>query len=314
MNRLSKIFVAGHNGLLGAALLRVFKANGYMNLLVSNKKALDLTDKHKVDKFFLQEKPEYVLLAAGLTGGIMANKTFPADFLRINSSIQNNIFQAAHDYQVQNLVFYGSSCMYPKDAPQPMAENCLLSGPIEQTSEAYAIAKISGIISCRSYNSQYLNKRYIALVPNSMYGPNDHFDPERSHVVSALLRKIHDAKKQGLAELTLWGSGRPRREFVYVDDVAQATLFMLQNADQLENTHYNIGTGIDHSIKELAELIAQTVGYTGKFNWDTSKPDGTYQKLLDCCRIKSLGWQPQRTFEQGIKETYDWFLQNEQGK
>jgi GDP-L-fucose synthase len=244
----SKIYVAGHAGLLGAALTKKLKAESYSNIIIKTRSELDLTNQATVNKFFKSEQPEYVFMAAGLTGGIVANKTYPATFLHTNISMQDNVFEAANKYGVKHLVFYGSSCVYPKNSPQPMKEEYLLTGEIEDTSEAYAAAKIVGIIACRSYNRQFNTKRFIALLPNSMYGPYDNFDPENSHVLAALMRKFHDAKTNGERTVVLWGSGNPRREFVFSEDAADAYVFAVMNAGMLQNTHYNIGTCIDYSI------------------------------------------------------------------
>lgn len=304
----SKIYVAGHTGLLGTALLKKLMKGGYSNIITRTHAELDLTSQAAVDEFFKNEQPEYVFMAAGLTGGIVANKTYPATFLHTNISMQDNVFEAAHKYNVKHLIFYGSSCVYPKNAPQPMKEEYLLTGAIEETSEAYAVAKIAGIIACRSYNRQYKTNRFIALAPNSMYGPNDNFDLENSHVLSALLRRLHDAKKaENKDKVELWGSGSPRREFVFSEDVADASIFAMENAGKLENTHYNVGSGTDCSIKELAGLIAEVVGFEGQIEWDTSRPDGVLRKLLDSSMFKSLGWEPRVRLEEGLHRTFDWF-------
>ncbi len=306
----SKIYVAGHAGLLGAALRKKLKADDYSNIITKTRSELDLTNQAAVDEFFRSEQPEYVFMAAGLTGGIVANKTYPATFLHTNISMQDNVFEAANKYGVKHLVFYGSSCVYPKNSLQPMKEDYLLTGDIEETSEAYAAAKIAGIIACRSYNRQFNTKRFIALLPNSMYGPNDNFDAEKSHVLAALMRKFHDAKVNKQDKAVLWGSGNPRREFIFSEDVADASIFAMKNAERLENTHYNIGTGVDYSIKELAGIIAGIVGFDGKVKWDTAKPDGTQRKLLDSSRFSSLGWNPSISLEDGLTLTYKWFIEN----
>lgn len=309
-NQSDKIFVAGHKGLLGSALLRTLRNEGYANLVVSEKNQLDLTDFNAVDDFFKTQRPDIVFLAAGKAGGIIANKTFPADFLKINTAIQLAVFEAAHKYDVRHVVFYGSSCTYPKLCPQPMKETDWLSGPIEETSMGYAAAKISGIVACRSYNSQYRYNKFICLIPNSMYGPEDNFDLENSHVLSALLRRFHEAKLHALPEVVLWGSGSPKREFVHADDVAKASLFAVHNADKLENSHYNVGSGEDISIKELAEKIAEIVGYEGKLVWDRSKPDGAPRKLLDAGLFLSLGWQKEMPFDEGLHSAYQWLKEH----
>ena len=306
----SKIYVAGHAGLLGAVLTKKLKAESYSNIITKTRSELDLTNQAAVNKFFKSEQPEYVFMAAGLTGGIVANKTYPATFLHTNISMQDNVFEAANKYGVKHLVFYGSSCVYPKNSKQPMKEEYLLTGDIENTSEAYAAAKIAGIIACRSYNRQFNTKRFIALLPNSMYGPNDNFDAENSHVLAALMRKFHNAKVNKQDKVVLWGSGNPRREFIFSDDVADASVFAMQNADRLQNSHYNIGTGIDYSIKELAGMIAGIIGYEGKIQWDTGKPDGAPRKLLDSTRFINLGWKHQTSLKEGLTKTYEWFLKN----
>lgn len=304
MKKSSKIYIAGHKGLLGSSLLGLLKHGGYENLLTASRDELDLTDQQAVERFFAEERPEYVFLAAGVTGGIMANKTYPARFLSVNLAIQNNVFEAAQKYNVKNLVFFGSSCMYPKDSPQPMKEEYLFGGPIEETSQAYATAKLAGVIACRAYNSQYKTNRFIALVPNSLFGPNDNFDPDNSHVLSSLIRKLHDAKQEGRSSVTLWGSGKPQREFVFVEDAAQASIFAVDHADRLANRHYNIGNGRDYSISELANNVAEVVGFKGKILWDESKPDGATRKLLDSSSFISLGWRPQTMLIEGLKITY----------
>lgn len=310
MNKSSKIYVAGHTGLLGTALLKKLKENGFNNIITISYQDLDLTNNLKVDTFFKQNKPEYIFLAAGITGGIIANKTYPAKFLHINISIQDNLFQAAQAHKVKHLVFYGSSCVYPKNSPQPIKEAYLLTGEIEETSEAYAAAKIAGIMGCKAYNNEFKTDRFIALIPNSMYGYNDNFDKNSSHVIAALITKIHEAKIKNKKELFLWGSGAPKREFLFSEDVADASLFVMANSKKLRNRHYNIGTGFDYSIKELAYIIKSIVKYEGEIFWDTSKPDGTLRKLLDSSELNKLGWKPSVTLETGLRLTYDWYLGN----
>lgn len=310
----SKIYIAGHTGLLGSALLKRLRALDYANIITRNRAGLDLTNQTAVDEFFKREQPEYVFIAAGLTGGIVANKTYPATFLHTNIAMQDNVFEAIHKYDVKRIVFYGSSCVYPKDCIQPMKEEHLLTGKIEEISEAYAIAKTAGIIACKAYNNQFGQNKYIALVPNTMYGPNDNFDVESSHVLPALIRKFHDAKLNGKDRVTLWGSGSPRREFIFSDDVADASIFAMINADRLDNSHYNVGVGIDFSIKELAAIVVKAVGYDGEIVWDTTKPDGAPKKLLDSSKFASLGWKPSVSIEDGLKITYEWFLNNQKNK
>ncbi len=310
MHKNAKIFVSGHTGLLGSALVKKLKSEGFCNIITKSHKELDLTDQSAADGFFHEERPEYVFLAAGLVGGIMANKTNPATFLHTNIAIQDNVFEAATKTGVKHLVFYGSSCMYPKNCPQPIKEEYLMTGEIEDTSEGYAIAKTAGILACKTYNNQYKNNRFIALIPNSMYGPNDHFDLENSHVLSALIRKFHDAKTNGEKKVTLWGSGTPKREFVFHEDVAAASIFAMKNADTLRNMHYNIGSGVDYSIKELAQMISEIVGFKGDIEWDLTKPDGTPRKLLDSSKFLHLGWRPVTDIKTGIKTTYEWYVSN----
>jgi GDP-L-fucose synthase len=307
----SKIYIAGHTGLLGSAILKRLESESYHNVVTKSHAELDLTDQKPVDAFFDKERPEYVFLCAGLTGGIIANQTYPVDFLHTNVAIQDNVFQAAQRYEVKHLIFYGSSCMYPKNCLQPIKEEYLFTGEIESTSEAYAIAKTAGIIACRSYNAQFKANRFIALIPNSMYGPNDNFDLENSHVLSALVRRFHEAKTNGQEKIVLWGSGSPRREFVFCEDIADASIFAVLNSDKLDSAqHYNVGTGIDYSIKELAGYIANIVGFKGKIEWDRSKPDGTPQKLLDSSRFLKFGWDSSTALEEGLKTTYQWFINN----
>lgn len=306
----SRIYVAGHTGLLGTALLKRLRAEGYIDILTKSHSELDLTDRAAVDIFFKSEQPEYIFLAAGLTGGILANKTYPATFLHTNIAMQDNLFEAANKYDVKHIIFYGSSCVYPKNAPQPIKEEYLLTGEIEETSEGYAAAKIAGIISCKAYNNQYKTNRFIALIPNSMYGPNDNFEPENGHVLSALIRRFYEAKTEEKGRIVLWGSGNPRREFVFSEDVADASIFAMQNADKLQNMHYNVGTGIDNTIKELAEIVSQIVGYNGRIEWDVAKPDGAPRKLLDSSNFVDIGWRPSIDLEDGLRITYEWFLEN----
>lgn len=307
----SKIYIAGHKGLLGTALIKRLKSDGYQNIITKIHSEIDLTNQESVDEFFKREQPAYVFLCAGLTGGIIANKTYPATFLHTNVAIQDNVFQAAQKYGVKHLIFYGSSCIYPKNCSQPIKEEYLLTGEMEKTSEAYAIAKIAGIVACKAYNSQLKTHRFIALIPNSMYGPGDNFEPDKSHVLSALIRKFYDAKTDGKDRITLWGSGNPRREFIFSEDVADASVFAMNNAERLQNIHYNLGTGIDYSIKEISGIISKIVGFEGEVEWDTTKPDGTPRKLLESKKFNQLGWRSQTALEEGLLKTYNWFLENE---
>lgn len=308
INKNSKIYVAGHTGLIGSAFVRKFQVKGYNNLVFRSHAELDLTSMNEVTQFFLQERPECVVLAAGKVGGIIENRTFPADFIATNLAIQSNVMQAAHSHDVRKLIFFGSSCMYPRQCPQPMAESALFSGIPEQTSMAYAVAKMAGIQMCLAYNQQYGVKRFIPVIPNSAYGPNDNFNPESGHVLSALIRRFHEAKKLGSTEVVLWGSGSPRREFIHADDLADACIQLLSaNLDDLEMP-LNLGSGSDISIKELAEVVSAVVGYEGRLIWDESKPDGAPRKLLDSERIKRFGWTPKVDFVRGLQDTYEWYL------
>lgn len=306
----SNIYVAGHTGLLGSAIVKKLKENGYKNIITKTHKELELTDKLAVNHFFSENKIEYIFLCAGKVGGIIGNKTNPALYLHQNLIIQDTIFEMAVKYNVKNVVFYGSSCTYPKICPQPIKEEYWLTGAIEETSMGYAAAKIAGIIACKSYNIQYNTNRFICVIPNSMYGPNDNFDLENSHVFSALIRKFHEAKQRDDKSITLWGSGTPKREFIFSEDVADASIFLVKNSNNLENNFYNLGTGIDYSIKELAKNIAKIVEFDGEILWDTTKPDGTPRKLLDSSRFLSLGWKPKINFEEGLKITYNWYKDN----
>lgn len=307
MYKNAKIYVAGHTGLLGSALVRCLESSGFRNILTRTREELDLTMQEPVERFFREERPDYVFLCAGLTGGILANKTYPADFLHTNIAIQDNVFQAAQRWDVERLIFYGSSCVYPKDCPQPIKEEYLCAGEIEETSAAYSAAKTAGIIACRSYNSQFNNHRFVALIPNSMYGPNDNFNLESAHVLSALLRRFHEAKVTGKTRVVLWGSGRPQREFIFSQDVSEASIFAMKNAEKLKNVHYNIGTGMDYSIKKLAEIVSRTVGFEGEIDWDRTKPDGAPKKLLDSSKFMKLGWAPSTALEDGLRVTYQWY-------
>ena len=298
------IFIAGHRGLVGSAIHRKLSAEGFRRLLTRTRAELDLTNRPAVDEFFVREKPAVVVMAAARVGGIKANNDEPVEFLLENLQIQNNIIHAAHENGVRKLLFLGSSCIYPKLAPQPIPESALLGGPLEPTNEAYAIAKIAGIKLCQAYAREY-GAIFISAMPTNLYGPNDNFDLEKSHVLAALLRKAHEAKESGASQIVAWGSGEPRREFLHVDDLASACLFLLQNYDSPEII--NIGTGTDLTIRELAALICEVVGFNGELTWDRSQPDGTPRKLLDISKISSLGWQPKIPLREGIVRTYDWF-------
>jgi GDP-L-fucose synthase len=301
-----RIFIAGHRGLAGSAIQRRLKAAGYANLQVRTHQELDLTDQRAVNNFFADEKPQYVIVAAAKVGGILANNTYRADFIRDNLAIALNVIDAAHHHKVSKLLFLSSSCVYPKLAPQPMREEHLLTGPLEPTNEPYAIAKIAGMKLCESYQRQY-GSNFFSVLPTNLYGPNDNFDLETSHVLPALIRKFHDAKVSSADHVTLWGSGQPRREFMHVDDLADACLFLMENYEKAGPL--NIGVGEDLTIAELAALISEVVGFQGEIRYDASKPDGTPRKLLDVSRINALGWTAQTPLRTGIAATYEWFLQ-----
>ena len=307
MDKTEKIFVAGHGGLVGSALMRRLEQEGFYNLPKRDRSQLDLSDERAVQNFFEKEKPGVVMFAAAKVGGIKANNDLPVEFLLDNLRIQNNIISAAHETGVRKLLFLGSSCIYPKFTPQPIPETALLSGPLEPTNEAYAIAKIAGIELCQAFSREY-GANFISAMPTNLYGPNDNFDLATSHVLPALLRKAHEAKTQEARELLVWGSGKPRREFLHVDDLASACLFLLEHYDSPEII--NVGCGEDISIRELAELICDVVGFDGALVWDATKPDGTPQKLLDVTKLRKLGWQPTIPLRDGIAQTYDWFLKN----
>ena len=307
MDKSDKIFVAGHRGMVGSALVRRLEAEGFKNLLTRDRSRLDLTDESAVAKFFADKKPHIVIGAAAKVGGIKANNDYPVEFLVENLRIQNNIIRSAYDNGVRKLLFLGSSCIYPKFAPQPISESALLTGPLEQTNEAYAIAKIAGIKLCQAFSREY-RANFISAMPTNLYGPNDNFDLERSHVLAALLRKAHEAKTRNDRNLVVWGSGKPRREFLHVDDLASACLLLLEKYDSPEII--NVGCGEDISIRELAELICDVVGFDGELAWDTTKPDGTPRKLLDVSKIRAIGWKPAIALRDGIAQTYQWFLAN----
>ncbi len=304
MKQSEKIFVSGHRGLVGSALVRKLQAKGFTNLLLRGRSDLDLRDPGAVAEFFAAEKPDVVFMAAAKVGGIKANNDRPVEFLLENLQVQNNVIRAAYETGTRKLLFLGSSCIYPKLAPQPIPESALLSGPLEPTNRAYALAKIAGIELCQSYAREY-GANFISVMPTNLYGPNDNFDLETSHVLAALLRKAHEAKESGHGQMTVWGSGAPRREFLHVDDLAAACLFLLAQYDSPEII--NVGCGEDISIRELAELICDVVGFEGELTWDKTKPDGTPRKLLDISKIRSLGWSPTISLRDGIAQTYDWF-------
>jgi len=307
MNPESSIFVAGHRGLVGSAIVRRLLAGGFRNLVLRDRQALDLTRQSAVESFFSEARPQYVFFAAAKVGGILANDSYPAEFLQDNLVIQTNIIDAAYRSGARKLLFLGSSCIYPKHAPQPIPEDSLLTGPLEPTNEWYAIAKIAGLKMCQAYRRQY-GFNAISAMPTNLYGPGDNFSLRTSHVLPALLRKIHDAKERGLSEVEVWGTGKPRREFLHVDDLADACVFLMQNYDG--DGWINVGWGRDETIAELARTICRVVGFKGELRFDTSKPDGTPRKLLDTTRLTALGWSPRIELEAGIRSTYEWFLNN----
>ena len=305
MDKNSRIFVAGHRGMVGSALLRALQARGYWNLVTRTHAELDLTNQAAVDAFFEGEHIDAVLLAAARVGGILANATQPAQFAWDNLAIETNVIRAAYNAGVERLVFFGSSCIYPRECPQPIRETYLLTAPLEPTNEAYAIAKIAGLKLCESYNRQY-GTRYVSLMPTNLYGPNDNYDLKSSHVLPALIRKAHEAKLAGDPALTVWGSGTPRREFLHVDDLAAATRFILER--DVGDGLFNVGVGVDLSIRELAECVQRIVGFRGELVFDASKPDGTPRKLLDVSRLSQMGWRARIGLEEGIEETYRAFV------
>ncbi len=309
MNKSDKIYIAGHRGLVGSAIIRNLEKNGYTNLILRTSKELDLTNQADVNQFFKTEKPDYVFLAAAKVGGIHANDTYPADFIRVNLQIQTNVIDAAYRNNTKKLLFLGSSCIYPKLAPQPMKEEHLLTGELEPTNEWYAIAKIAGIKMCQAYKKQY-GFNAISLMPTNLYGPGDNFNLENSHVMPALIRKFHDAKEQNKESVEVWGTGTPKREFLHVDDMADATVFLMNNYDGEQ--FVNVGVGNDVSIKELAEIVKETVGFEGELKFDSSKPDGTPRKLLDVTKLNKAGWQAKIDLDKGVKTTYQWFLGNKE--
>ena len=303
----SSVYVAGHGGLIGSALVRTLQARGCTKIITRTRAELDLSDVVSVKKFFEGQHPDFVLLAAGRVGGIVANRDCPADFLAENLAVQSNVIGAAHRAGVKRLIFFASSCMYPREAPQPMAEAALFSGRPEETSMGYAVAKIAGTQLCLAYNQQFGGKRFVPVIPNSVYGPHDNFDPATGHVLAALIARFHAAKSSGAASVRLWGSGKPRREFLHADDLAQACWMLLEADLSAVDLPLNIGPGTDTSVRELASTIADTVGYGGKVEWDSAMPDGAPRKLLDSSRMKKLGWRAQVPLAEGVRKTYDWY-------
>jgi GDP-L-fucose synthase len=304
----AKLYVAGHRGLAGSAIVRALRRKGHQNFVQRTRAELDLTDQAAVEDFFGRERPEYVFLAAAKVGGIYANASYPAEFIRDNLAIQANVIHSAWKHGVKKLLFLGSSCIYPKHAPQPMPENCLLTGALEPTNEWYAIAKIAGIKMCQAYRRQY-GFNAISAMPTNLYGPGDNFHLENSHVMPALIRKFHDAKERSEREVVMWGTGTPRREFLHVDDLGDALVFLMENYS--EEDFVNVGIGNDVTIRELAELIREVVGFEGSIAQDLSKPDGTPRKLMDVSRLTALGWKARITLREGVKETYRWFIDNQ---
>ena len=311
-----KIYIAGHRGLVGSALMRNLQSRGYDNLLTRSHAELDLTDQSAVNAFFRAEKPDYVFLAAAKVGGIHANNSYPAEFIRDNLAIQTNVIHAAYENGVKRLLFLGSSCIYPRDCPQPMKEEYLLTGPLESTNRPYAVAKIAGIEMCWSYNRQY-GTRYLAVMPTNLYGPGDNYHPENSHVIPGLIRRFHEAKERGEERVTVWGTGTPRREFLYSEDMADACIYLMSLPDERYTVYLteesapliNIGSGEELTIRQLAEAVARTVGFDGILEFDPGKPDGTPRKLLDVSRLSSLGWKPGISLEQGLRRAYRDFLE-----
>jgi GDP-L-fucose synthase len=300
----SKIYIAGHRGLVGAAIHQKLKEKGYANIIGRTHKELDLERQAQVESFFQEQRPEYVFLGAAKVGGIWANNSFPGEFIYSNIMVQINVIHSAYRTGVKKLLFLGSSCIYPKQCPQPMKEEYLLTGQLEPTNEPYAVAKIAGIKTCQSYNRQY-GTNYISVMPTNLYGPNDNFDLETSHVIPALIRKFHEAKIKSNPSVILWGTGAPKREFLYVDDLADACIFLMNHYD--ESDIINIGCGEDISIAELALLVKDIVGYTGNIEYDIEKPDGTPRKLLDTSKLRGLGWKPKISLEEGIRKAYEWY-------
>ena len=300
----SRIYVAGHRGLVGSAIIRALKQKGFENLITRTHSELELMDSAAVRKFFEETKPEYVFLAAAKVGGIHANSTYPADFIRENLQVQTNVIHEAWSHKVEKLLFLGSSCIYPKLCPQPIKEEYLLTGELESTNDAYALAKIAGIKTCQSYNKQY-GTRFFSVMPTNLYGINDNFHPENSHVLPALIRKFHEAKLSNAESVNIWGNGTARREFLHTDDLAEALLFLMENYD--DSAIVNVGCGEDQTIRELAETIQKVVGFSGRLEFDTSFPNGTPQKILDISKINSLGWKPRIPLKEGLKQVYKWY-------
>lgn len=312
MEKNSKIFVAGHRGLVGSAIVRELERQGYTDILTRTHADLDLEDFHAVDQFFSAEKPQYVFLAAAKVGGILANSTYPAEFIYENLMIQNHVIHNSYKHGVDKLVFLGSSCIYPRLCPQPMKEEHLMTGPLEPTNSPYAVAKIAGIEMCWAYNRQY-GTQFIPVMPTNLYGPNDNFDLETSHVLPALIRRFHEAKESNADNVVVWGTGKPRREFLHVDDMANACVYLMNKGAysglDLKSILFNIGTGEDGTIRELTDMIKNIVDFKGEVIWDETKPDGTPQKLLDVSRLKAQGWEAKISLEAGLRKTYSWYVE-----
>lgn len=304
MDKNAKIYIAGHNGLVGSAIIRNLQKNGYSNLVFRSHAELDLHDPLAVEAFFEKERPEYVFNAAAKVGGIIANSTFPADFIYHNLAIQNSVIYTSYKFGVKKLIFLGSSCIYPKEVPQPMKEEYLLTGPLEPTNLAYAVAKIAGVTMCQSFNKQYGTK-FISIMPCNTYGPNDHYDPQMAHALPAFIRRFFEATTQNKSDVTLWGTGVPLREFIHVDDLASGAVFLMNNESEFDL--FNLGTGEEISIKDLAGLIKKTSGYKGNLLWDTGKPNGVMRKVMDMSRLYSMGWKPAISLEEGVKSAYEWY-------
>ena len=310
LDKNKKIYVAGHTGLIGSAFKRYFDSQKYNNIIYKKRSELDLTSQEDTFNFFQEYQPKVVILAAGKVGGIIQNRDFPLDFMSQNLLIQLNVFNSAREFDVEKLLFFGSSCMYPNNSLEAMSESQIFSGDLEPTSISYATAKYAGIQMCQAINRQFNTASFISVIPNSVYGPNDNFDLNSSHVLSALIRRIHEAKVSNLKSVSLWGTGSPRREFIYSDDLVEACILLLKSSFHFENFPINISEGVDFSIKELSIIICKVIGYKGEINWDTSKPDGAKKKLLDNSKMKSIGWSASTDLERGISRLYQWYLKN----
>lgn len=307
MEKNAKIYIAGHKGLVGSSIVRELEKQGYTNLILATHTELDLLDINAVESFIQNKKPEYVFVAAAKVGGIIGNSKYPADFIYQNLQIQNNVIHSSHKAKVKKLLFLGSSCIYPKLCPQPIKEEYLLTGPLEVTNEAYAVAKIAGLMMCKKYKEQY-GDNFISAMPTNLYGPGDNFHPETSHVIPGMMRRFVEAKEQNLPDVTVWGTGKPMREFLYVEDLAEALVFMMNNYEEIE--HANVGTEEDVTIKELAETMKEVIGYKGELKFDTTKPDGTPRKLLDVSKLHNMGWKHKVSLREGLEKTLVWYKEN----